>query len=131
MEYHIKIYSNIRNICDVENFLNSLFNEFKFSRKIYCKIYLAVNEAFNNAVIHGNKENSQKIVLINFNENQYFYRFIVSDEGTGFDFSTIQSPVRSENIHKESGRGIFIIKQYADKVSFLKNGSQIEMIFNK
>lgn len=131
MDQHIKISSNIRNICDVENFLNSLFKELKFSRKIYCKIYLAVNEAVNNAVIHGNGENPKKIVFVDFNENQNFYRFTVSDEGNGFDFNNIQNPVSSENIHKESGRGIFIIKQYADKVKFYKKGTQIEMIFNK
>ena len=131
MEQHIKIPSDIRNICDVEHFLNSLFKEMKFSRKIYCRIYLAVNEAVNNAVIHGNKENSKKFVLIDFNENKDFYQFKVSDEGNGFDFMNIKSPISSENIHKESGRGIFIMKQYADKVNFCNNGSQIEMIFNK
>ncbi|MDA3879508.1 MAG: ATP-binding protein [Prolixibacteraceae bacterium] len=131
MERRININSEINNICDVEYFLNSLFKELKFSRKVYCKIYLAVNEAVNNAIIHGNKEDSKKLVQISFNDESEYYCFIVKDQGDGFDYTILKSPIDSNNLYKESGRGIFIMKQYSDKVIFDDKGRKVKMLFNK
>lgn len=131
MEQHINITSEIQSMCEVELFLNSLFKELKFSRKIYCKMYLALNEAVINALIHGNKKDPSKLVQIDFIDDCTFYSFTVKDQGQGFDFLNIQNPVSSDNIYKESGRGIFIMKQYSDKVLFEDNGRKATMIFNK
>ena len=57
--------------------------------------------------------------------------FKVQDEGDGFDFINIDDPTNIENISKESGRGIFIMNQYADAVIFDKNGTLVKLIFNK
>lgn len=127
----IKIESLVRNICEVEYFLNSLFKDFQLSRKIYCKIYLATIEAVNNAIIHGNQCDSSKIVTVSFKIDEDKYIVSVKDQGPGFDYTNISDPRQANNIYKETGRGIFIMKQYADKVKFNKDGTLVKLIFNK
>lgn len=131
MEQSIKIESKLNNFCKIDNFINSIFNEFRFSRKLYCKIYLSVNEAVNNAIFHGNSNDEQKIVTVDFFENDKTFQFLITDEGSGFDFNSIKDPTEKDNIYNESGRGIFIMKKYADEVYFLDNGAKVKLIFNK
>ena len=127
----IKIASILQNIYEVENFLNGVFKDLAFSRKVYCKIYLAVTEAVNNAILHGNKKDRSKFVTIIFYNNEDHFIVEVIDEGSGFEFDSIPDPREQINIRKESGRGIFIMKQYADKVKFHKGGSTVQLKFNK
>ena len=131
MELAIKIQSIIKNIGQVEFFFNSLFKEFRFSRKTYCRIYLSCTEAVNNAIIHGNKANSERFVKISFEDKPSFFLVKIEDEGLGFDYNMVPDPRIPANIGKESGRGIFIMKEYADKVIFENNGASVLLIFNK
>jgi serine/threonine-protein kinase RsbW len=131
MNKSIDIQSNIKNICKVEYFINDIFKTLKFSRKNYCKMYLSVNEAVSNAIIHGNKSDLSKIVQINFVEEPEKYLINIIDQGNGFDYKNVKNPTHKENIYKESGRGIFIMYQYADKVEFEENGRIVNLIFNK
>jgi serine/threonine-protein kinase RsbW len=131
MEQSIKIESKLNNFCKIDNFINSIFNEFNFSRKLYCKIYLSVNEAVNNAILHGNSKDEKKIVTVDFFYNDETFQFLITDEGSGFDFNSLKDPTDRENIYNESGRGIFIMKKYADEVYFLDNGTKVKLIFYK
>ena len=118
-------------INEVDYFFNNIFKEIKFSRKTYGRMYLSVIEAITNAIIHGNKKNPTKFVTVKFIEKSDSYIIKVDDEGEGFDFNIVPNPLSKSNIRKESGRGIFIIKQYADKVIFENKGASINLIFNK
>ncbi len=131
MERSIEIVTAAENICEVEYFFNSLLKEFNFPRKIFCRIYLAVNEAVTNAIVHGNKNSAEKKIKVQFIENPENYSFWVIDEGDGFNFNQIPSPVEGENVKKESGRGIFIMKQYSDQLFFENDGRAVNLIFNK
>jgi serine/threonine-protein kinase RsbW len=62
-------------------------------------------------------------------EDKYL-RFIVSDEGEGFDPSNLADPTAPENIELEGGRGIFLINSLCDKVEFKNEGKSIELTFN-
>lgn len=127
----IKISSCLHNVYNVEQFLNTIFKELAFTRKLYCRIYLAVLESVNNGIIHGNKKDNTKYVNIVFDETEEQYIFNIEDEGSGFSFVNLPDPRDIGNRNKESGRGIFIMKQYADKVNFTKNGACVQLIFNK
>jgi serine/threonine-protein kinase RsbW len=131
MEKSIKIISSTNRFCEVEGFLNSLFLEYKFSRKLYCKIYVAVSEAVNNAIQHGNLYNPNKFVSLSFFEIDNYFLISIEDEGIGFDYHILIDPTLSENICKESGRGIFFMKKYADEVKYLNDGSCVQLIFYK
>ena len=56
-------------------------------------------------------------------------KFIVTDEGSGFDPDSLPDPTAPENIEKVTGRGIFLMKHLADEVSFSESGNQVELIF--
>lgn len=131
MDPIIKIESSVKNICKVEFFLNSIFKDYKFSRKVYCRIYLSSLEAVNNAILHGNNNDPNKYVTIKFSDTPNQIIISVIDDGNGFDFQSVADPTMLANIKKESGRGIFIMKQYADKVKYNSKGNQVKLIFNK
>ena len=127
----IKITSSIHNINEIEFFLNSIFRESNFSRKIYCKIYLAVIESVTNAITHGNQLNKDKFVTISFEEKEAFIIVSIDDEGDGFNWNIIPNPLEALNIKKETGRGIFIMKEYSDELHFNKRGNSVQLKFNK
>jgi len=129
MEKSIKIISSINRFCEIEGFLNSLFLQYNFSRKLYCKIYISVTEAVNNAIQHGNKNDINKFIVINFFAEDGKFIFNIEDEGVGFDFNNLPDPTLIDNIRNESGRGIFFMKKYADTVIFRNNGSCVQLIF--
>jgi len=57
-------------------------------------------------------------------------RFIVHDEGLGFDFNHVPDPTQQENIEKVEGRGIYLIRHLADDVKYSDNGATLEIQFN-
>lgn len=127
----IEIESDIKQIKEVELFFTALFKRFKFSRKIYGKIYLAGTEAVNNAILHGNRGDLNKRVKITFKECDSSYEISISDEGNGFDYEMVPDPRDPANLLKESGRGIFIMKQYSSAIQFLDGGATVILSFNK
>lgn len=64
-------------------------------------------------------------------ENNTSFCFSVEDEGKGFDYNHLPDPTAPENIEKENGRGIFLMKQLADEVEFENNGTKVFIYFNK
>jgi serine/threonine-protein kinase RsbW len=92
-------------------------------------IELALHEALANAVVHGAKEDPSKIIecLVACDEQRGIL-IIVRDPGPGFDPNAIPSCTRGENLYSNHGRGIFLINQLMDEVTFRKNGTEIHMV---
>jgi len=131
MEKSLTIISSVNRFCEIEEFLNSIFSQLNLSRKMFCKIYLSVFEAVNNAIQHGNDYSIEKNVEILFFDEEKTLNFVIKDEGLGFDFNNLIDPTSSDNIKNESGRGIFFMKKYADEVLFTNKGSSVQLIFYK
>lgn len=93
------------------------------------KISTALNEAVNNAIFHGNRNDPSKTVTLECNVLSDCIEFSVSDEGEGFNPDSIPDPTLPENIEKPEGRGIFLIRQLADQVRFENNGSTVIISF--
>jgi serine/threonine-protein kinase RsbW len=85
----------------------------------------------NNAIQHGNKENETLSIDVSVKDNQDKVCFSVRDEGNGFDFDNLPDPTAPENLLKENGRGIFLMKNLADKVEFAGHGNEVSLFFNK
>ncbi|HLF34002.1 MAG TPA: ATP-binding protein [Cyclobacteriaceae bacterium] len=117
------------NIRIVESFIDNAKDKFRLDDDIYGNIMVAVTESVNNAIRHGNLNDKRKNVYLSliFNENQI--RFIIEDEGKGFDFHNLPDPTSPENLDKPSGRGIFLMKHLSDEVNFRNNGSVVELCF--
>lgn len=125
----IEFASAIENINLVENFINSAKDEFNISDVSYGNIMVAVTESVNNAIIHGNHEDSEKKVFLTFELLNDKLKATVEDQGTGFDFENLPDPTAPENINKIGGRGVFLIKNLSDEVRFFDGGKKVEMFF--
>jgi serine/threonine-protein kinase RsbW len=119
------IKSDISELKNVEIFVNEIFTECNISNKYFNKVYLCISEAVINSIEHGNKKDKNKKVSIiaNYEENRLNIK--VKDEGNGFNLKLVEDPTTPENIRKELGRGIFIIKSLSKQIEYNKKGNSI------
>ena len=89
---------------------------------------LSLEEAFINAVRHGNKNDPAKKILVKIDASPEGVEIEIKDEGQGFDYLNLPSPIEKENLEKPCQRGIFLIQQMMDRVEFLDGGSRIKML---
>jgi Anti-sigma regulatory factor (Ser/Thr protein kinase) len=123
------IESDIANLTKVENAIDSLTNEIGISKDSYGKIMVAVMEAVNNAIVHGNKADMKKRVEIEFKCERGNLNVSVTDEGKGFKPGEVPDPTRPENIEEISGRGIFLMSKLADEIEFNRKGNNVILKF--
>ena len=93
---------------------------------------IATTEMVNNAIRHGNKNKKRKKVKVKFEKFSSKMQVTVTDSGGGFNPDEIADPLDPENLYKDSGRGIFIVKMLMDdvKFNFTKQGTQVILIKN-
>jgi len=126
----IVINSNIKNISLIEKLIDDLSSQYDIHSDVYGKLLLAVVEGVNNAIVHGNKLDTNKNVELEYQISEKNVEVIITDEGSGFDFSTIPDPTLPENVEKTHGRGIFLMNHLADTIEFENEGSKVKLIFN-
>lgn len=125
----IQFPSLIENIRIVESFIENTREKFNIDDDIYGNILVAVTESVNNAITHGNKLNKNKNVYLSVEPDDTELRFIIEDEGEGFDYKNLPDPTDPENLLKTSGRGIYLMKHLSDEVIFSNNGKRVELVF--
>lgn len=125
----IRISSKSENIILVERMIEDVCDLFNISEDYYGNILVALTEAVNNAIYHGNAANPKKNIDIYFKSFPGHVSFIVKDEGEGFNYTNLPDPTDPENIEKPNGRGVFLMRNLADNVSFEDNGSKVVLDF--
>lgn len=125
----IQIPSLPENIRIVESFIDNVKEKYSLDDDIYGNIMIAVTESVNNAILHGNKSDNKKNVSLKLALESSQIKFIVTDEGTGFDYQNLVDPTLPENLDKPGGRGIFLMKNLSDEVSFKDEGATAELSF--
>lgn len=126
----MKISSSTENMRLVERMIEDVCDLFEVGEDNFGNILIAVTEAVNNAIQHGNKMDPAKNIHISFKSDNNQIAFKVQDEGNGFDYTRIPDPTSPENLEKPHGRGIFLMNSLADKVEFADNGKTVELSFN-
>lgn len=126
----IKIESTAENLRLVERLVEDVCEIYNVNEDNFGNILIAVTEAVNNAIYHGNKGNPKKTVQIGFENGNKKLTFMVCDEGAGFDYNSLPDPTDPNNIDKINGRGVFLMKHLADKVEFNNNGKEVQLTFN-
>jgi len=96
----------------------------------YGNILIALTEAVNNAIHHGNRLDPSKQVILGYRLEDGRIVFMVRDEGPGFDHEHLPDPTDPQNIEKPHGRGVFLMRALADSVSFDDNGATVSMAFS-
>ncbi|HVT87237.1 MAG TPA: ATP-binding protein [Tepidisphaeraceae bacterium] len=91
-------------------------------------IKLAMEEAFINAIRHGNKLDPNKKVHIEAKISPVRAEIIVEDEGPGFKREKVPDPTTDDNLCKCSGRGILLMESYMNSIKYTKNGRRVRMV---
>ena len=114
--YYLEIESNPNNLILVEEFVNYFAVELGLEEERINGLLLAVTEATTNAIIHGNKSNSLKLVRIYVTVENSILTIKIKDEGQGFDPAKVPDPTNPENLLKDSGRGLYLMRVYMDSM---------------
>lgn len=125
----IQIPSLPENIRMIESFIDNAKEKFQLEDDIYGNIMIAVTEAVNNAIKHGNKNDKSKNVSLCLMLEDTQIKFEIRDFGNGFDYQNLPDPTAPENLEKPGGRGIFLMKNLSDEVSFKEEGKVVELNF--
>ena len=94
-------------------------------RRISFNLRTALAEALGNAIRYGNGEDPDRVVRVYVELGRDFVRIHVDDDGHGFDASRLPDPTHPENLEREYGRGLFVIRHLVDDVAFNEKGNGI------
>ena len=117
----ITLNSSKSSVSQIEPILEQLKTQLQIDDNKYYNILIAITEAVNNAVIHGNKNDPNKKVEFKINFFEGNLEFFIQDEGKGFDPENIADPRDENNLRKEGGRGVFLIKSLSNNALYEKN----------
>lgn len=122
--------SKAENINLAERLIDELCVKHSVNEDLYGNILIAITEAVNNAIHHGNKLDPEKMVSLGYGVQGSKLSVLITDEGPGFDYENLPDPTEPENIEKPHGRGVFLMRALADEVAFEQNGAEVEMTFD-
>lgn len=117
-KYHLEINSDPNNLITVEEFVNYFCKDVQLPDEKLSDVLLAVTEATTNAMIHANKSNVDKMVTIDAEVVDSKLIIKVKDEGEGFDPKDIPDPTEPENLLRDHGRGVFLMRIYMDNLEY-------------
>ena len=121
----------MKNLRIIENAVDEITNTLGVKQDNYGKILVAILEAVNNAITHGNKFDDEKYVDVSITVEKNEMIVTVTDEGNGFNPSDIPDPTRPENIEELSRRGVFLMTKLADSIFFNEAGNSVTMKFRE
>ncbi len=123
----VEIKNDSHLLKEVSKELIAMLKDKNVSEEVIFDVHVGFEEALRNAMIHGNKSHSQKKVKIETEITDEWVVIIVEDEGEGFDLASLPDPTIEENLLKESGRGVYLIRHLMDEVRYENNGRRVIM----
>ena len=129
--YTLQLPSKQESITLLENLIEEIADKHKISEDTFANMMTCLNEVTINAIVHGNKLDPAKKVIINADVEARRIIWTVTDEGEGFDYNNLADPTAPENLENLTGRGVFIIKHLADQCIFNTKGNEVELHFKK
>lgn len=127
---HIEFPAKPENLALAEKLIDEVCAQYQVPESLYGNILIALTEAVNNAIHHGNQEDPDKQVVLGYAVDGDQATFVVSDQGPGFDFEHLPDPTDPQNIERPHGRGVFLMRALADKVEFTDNGATVSITFD-
>ncbi len=129
MEQKLSFPSKAENLNLVEKLIDDVCEKNSVNEDYYGNILIAITEAVNNAIHHGNKSNPEKKVNVSYTSTPEKLLFTIQDEGPGFDYENLPDPTDPQNIEKPHGRGVFLMRNLSDEIEFSDGGSTVVMKF--
>jgi len=125
-----RMESTLESVNKAEEMADQIASQVGFDEDTRSGISMAVREGMINAVLHGNHYDAAKRVNLTFEQTGQEMIVTIADEGTGFVPDEVPNPLAPENLLKDSGRGIFLMRAFMDEVRFRKSncGTEITLI---
>lgn len=130
MRKALEISSDTANLRIIEKVIDDLSLELNLSDEVYGNVLVATMEAANNAIVHGNQNDSTKSVEVEIVFENTCLAIKIKNKGRGFDYKNVPDPTAPENIEKVNGRGIFLMERLSDEMCFFDDGREVELKFN-
>lgn len=128
MKQELILTSSLDSLAELEQFVDKITKHAGLDDDTSSRFQLVMSEACTNAIMHGNKMDESKKVFINAEVFDDKIIVTVEDQGKGFDPESVPDPLATDNLLKTSGRGVYLIKQYADEVSYSPKGNILTFI---
>jgi serine/threonine-protein kinase RsbW len=121
--------SEPKEIIKVEHFLEKINRKLNLDEIRFNKLLVATTEAVNNGIIHGNERNPLKKVTLTCMLRHSVLTITVKDQGAGINPKALPDPLSNENLLRENGRGVFLMKSLMEEIVFKKarGGSSVIM----
>ncbi|HEY8928365.1 MAG TPA: ATP-binding protein [Mucilaginibacter sp.] len=127
--YTLQLPSKQESITVLENLIEEIADKHSVSEDTFANMMTCLNEVAINAIVHGNKLDESKKVIINADIENKRIIWTVTDEGEGFDYNNLPDPTAPENLENLTGRGVYIVKHLADQCIFNSKGNEVELHF--
>lgn len=122
--------SSVDEVKRVHLMVDELHEALAFEHDAYANVLVAISEAVNNAILHGNRTQASKVVRLRAEVAEPKWLTVtVQDEGNGFDFAALPDPTQPGHLMKATGRGIFLMRHLADVLRFEDRGRRVTMRF--
>ncbi len=99
-----------------------------YARRFNLNFRVGLTEALSNAMLYGNASDPEKRVRVEVTVKVEEVAVRVTDQGVGFDPTSIPDPTLPDNISKSGGRGIFLMRSLMDEVRFNDEGNSVTLI---
>lgn len=127
----LSVPSQLSSVPLVEGLIDDVCQKIGVHEEVYGNVLIAVTEAVNNAILHGNREAQDLQVDVSVFDESKEFMFQVKDYGNGFDHVNLPDPTAPENIEKENGRGVYLMRHLADEVLYNEKGNEVSIVFSK
>ena len=127
--YTLQLPSKPESITQLELLIEQIADKHQVSEDTFANMMTCLNEIAINAIVHGNKLDETKKVIVNADVDPKRVIWTITDEGAGFDYDHLPDPTAEENLENLTGRGVFIVKQLADQCVFNTKGNEVELHF--
>jgi serine/threonine-protein kinase RsbW len=127
--YTLQLPSQYESITQLEALIEEIADKYQVSDDTFANMMTCLNEAVVNAIVHGNKLDADKKVIVNAEVELKRIIWTVTDEGPGFDYNNLADPTAPDKLEELTGRGVFILKHLADQCIFNASGNEVELHF--
>jgi len=125
---HISIPSDTSEASRLQSRIMERVKELDYPAEAQFAVQLALDEAFSNAIRHGNRNDPSKQVHVNYAIDNHQIEITVEDEGPGFAPEDVPDPTLKENLEQPHGRGIMLMRAYMTEVEYNKAGNRLHMV---
>lgn len=124
----IVVDSKASAVVDVCKEILTKLQDHSFDKDDIFAVHLTLEEAFLNAVKHGNKNDPAKKVKIDYSVTSEKVEITITDEGEGFEPEAVDDPRFGKGLYEPGGRGLLLMNSYMDVVKYNEEGNSVYMV---